>query len=340
MHRGPPGSGVRVMAFAGAGVSRTPIIAAVVLVIAAGTLAAQPNPFYSPGPAESSGERSARGTEPTGPGVFPALTRRLVEQQRVLNARLSGFLRRAEEAESGPFGVVSIVVVAFFYGVLHSFLPGHRKSVIVSYYISQSAPWRHGVFAGFLFAGLHAVSAVLIFIGIYLSTGASFGASLGSVTRTLQIVSSVLILAVGSVFVVAKVRTLIRARRDAARKRLNETFGMTRREQLRGHLPAVSQSKFFAIVLSTGMVPCPGSTMLLLFALSLGLVQTGLISIIAMSLGLGVALSAIAILTIVLKERIVRWTGNALGGVVVHAIELAGATFIVMFGIVTLTAVV
>ena len=48
----------------------------------------------------------------------------------------------------------------------------------------------------------------------------------------------------------------------------------------------------YLVILVTSIFPCPGATMILLFALSQGMLITGILGVTAMSLGMGIVISA------------------------------------------------
>ena len=297
------------------------------------------NPFLTRPDADGRRDASPsfeRLVTPTLPGNMGA---RLVEWQRDLNQRLTTFLRETSSTGMSPRALALILGVSFLYGALHAVLPGHRKTVIVSYFLYEPATIRSGIGAGFLFAGLHAVSAIGVVLIVYVVLESAGTATMQRVSLQLQIASSVLIMIVGVVFFGIKIRTTMRSRRDAAALRMGQAVGFDHRERLARHVPRMAPQRLTPILIATGMVPCPVTTLVLLFTLSFGILTTGLISAAAISMGLGVALSAIAALTIVLKERFVSLLQRRWGTVVQFVVEVSAAVLLVGFGLVTLLAV-
>jgi len=56
--------------------------------------------------------------------------------------------------------------------------------------------------------------------------------------------------------------------------------------------PGTDGRKLYAIAMLASLVPCPGATMVLLFALYLGLPLLGILGVLAMSLGMALVISA------------------------------------------------
>lgn len=310
-------------------------------------LSAQTNPFFSPPSGAQSGEVDAAEGGPTGRAqsfssgsqgrLFPAFSAWITRLQRSANERVTGYIQTLVEEEGRRGAVLPIFGAAFLYGLLHAFLPGHRKTVILSYYLSEDARLSHGLLAGLLFAVMHASSAVVIILGVsFLTQGAIAGTAIRA-GEQVQIVSSGLIMLLGAAFLAYKVRHAQLHRRRGIEARTTDGLGFnaSQREALPPRIPA---ERFFPLVVVSGMVPCPGTTLLLLFTLSLGLVEIGAIAVVAMSAGLAVALSSFAVATILFKQHVVGLLENRLGYGVHLVVELFGASFIFLFGLVTLLA--
>ena len=336
------------------------VLMVVFAVLAGGAvLQAQPNPFFGdpsqpqspqeqpsegrPGDAGRFGAPAAEGASGATLSGAPAWLLRL---QRELNTRLTAFIREMGATTGNPRAWVAVIGASFLYGLMHSFLPGHRKTVIVSYYLSEDAEVLHGVLAGVLFALMHALSAVAIIAGVYFLVDGALSQTVVLMGSRVQAVSSGLIMLVGLAFVLVKLTQLRDARRNAVAARVGRELNLGAAvEGADAELPGaqaerlrIPRERFFPLVLSTGIVPCPGTTLLLLFTLSLGLIRVGIVAIVSMSVGIAIALSAVAVLTIVFKRNIARRLDRRGGHMLHTAIELAGASFIFLFGFVTMFA--
>ncbi len=321
-------------------------VLAVILLLSsvAPALRAQANPFLTPPSGSQSGETESRRFGPTqsfnsgsAGRLFPAFSAWITRLQRDANERVTGYIQSLVEEEGRRGAVLPIFGVAFLYGLLHAFLPGHRKTVILSYYLSEDARLSHGLLAGFLFAVMHATSAVLIILGVSLLTQGALASTAIRAGEQVQIVSSGLIMLLGAAFLAFKIRHLRQHKRRNVEARISSGLGF---ESAKGSSlpPRIPAERFFPLVLVSGMVPCPGTTLLLLFTLSLGVVEIGAIAVLAMSAGLAVALSSFAVATILFKQHVVGLLENRLGYGVHLAVEFFGAGFIFVFGLVTMLA--
>ncbi len=95
----------------------------------------------------------------------------------------------------------------------------------------------------------------------------------------------------------------------------------------------------WAAIVAVGLRPCSGALIVLTFSLLNGLVLGGVLSVFAMALGTFITVAVLATLAVTAKNVALRVSGaSALSGRVQNIIEVAGALFIVLFGILLLTA--
>lgn len=91
-------------------------------------------------------------------------------------------------------------------------------------------------------------------------------------------------------------------------------------------------------IVAVGLRPCSGAIILLVFALSQGLLWAGVVAALVMGLGTAITVAAIATLAVSAKTFARRFTTNeaGYGGVVVRGLEVGAAVLILAFGILLL----
>lgn len=263
--------------------------------------------------------------------------------QRDLNRRLATTLRTVSQEGFHPGGWLGVLGFAFLFGILHAVLPGHRKSVLISYCIADRARVGHGIALGFLFALMHAISAALIVFVTVSLVEISLGSTIARISHTTQVVSSLLLLAIGAIFCVIAGREILHHRRAGGacchaelRPPDADTVEATAPDGAAGG----GTRRWIAVVLSTGIIPCPITTALLLFAVSVNAVAMGIAAVVALSAGLGVALAGLAVLTIFVKERVLALLEKRTGHLLHAGVELVGSFMIFLVGAVTLMVLV
>lgn len=94
-----------------------------------------------------------------------------------------------------------------------------------------------------------------------------------------------------------------------------------------------------AAVLSVGLRPCTGALIVLTFAFLNGLYFAGIVSVFAMAIGTGITVSFFASVAVGGKNLALRLSGTGQASAsVLWWIEIAGATFIFMIGLMLLSA--
>ncbi len=234
-------------------------LAALALILAILAMPATANPFSS---TEGTVLPSTRTPGAQGP---------LLDIQRTMRERSAEALRAFSDHPS-PGALIGLLLASLAYGMLHAAGPGHRKTVVFSLFLGKKARAWEPLAAGFLSAGVHAGAGIaLVFV-----LSAIYGAIVG-LSDTERI---------GGWMDAATFGVLILVSATLLGAKLLALFSG------KGHHHATRTGSVYGIIVASSMVPCPGATMLLLFALYAGLPVLGAIGVIAMSLGMGIVISA------------------------------------------------
>lgn len=95
----------------------------------------------------------------------------------------------------------------------------------------------------------------------------------------------------------------------------------------------------WSAVAAVGLRPCSGALIVLSFAFLNGLWVGGILSVFAMALGTAITVSALATLAVTAKNWAVAYAGDGRAGNRVHtSIEIAGAAFVFLLGLLLLSA--
>jgi nickel/cobalt exporter len=95
----------------------------------------------------------------------------------------------------------------------------------------------------------------------------------------------------------------------------------------------------WSAIVAVGLRPCTGAIFVLTFSFLNGLYLGGLLSVLAMSLGTAITVSALATLSVTAKDFALKFLDSGSGRVrLAHAIEIAGAIVVTLFGFTFLMA--
>ncbi len=191
-------------------------------------------------------------------------------------------------------------VSAFALGALHALEPGHGKTVVAAYLVGSHGRVRDAVALGGVVTFTHTFS--IIVLGVLTAVATTYLVP-ETVHEALEVVSGLLVLAVGIWMLDARIVRPHRAQRQAVEQAHrpaaddHEHGPHTHRHRHAG--PAGGQRLdlwgLVTLGISGGIVPCPGALALLLAAAAVGDVVAGVSLVIVFSLGLASVLVAIGI---------------------------------------------
>jgi len=249
---------------------------------------------------------------------FKALT----TLQRTLHKSISGFARRFKNSPSLK-DVILLFAGAFLYGIVHAAGPGHGKAFAASYFVSRSAALHKGVLLGALIACLHAGSAILLVLILKAAASSALLGHVENTTRVISLVSYALIALIGTSFLalysIKKLRKPKKQQRNAAD---NAALACTGKSLV-------------SVAFAAGIVPCPGTTLLLIFCLSMGMFSLGMLLAVTVAAGMAVTISLAGISAIISRQALLtaalltksirHFLSEALEGAGYIAIALLGA---------------
>ncbi|MBI2131265.1 MAG: hypothetical protein HYT99_00330 [Candidatus Tectomicrobia bacterium] len=251
--------------------------------------------------------------EPSLPGQA---TRAVVDAQREIVRRMAG-LMRARGGDAAPWGAALAGAAAFGLGVLHAMLPGHGKTVVISYFLARPARVLSGFGMGFRIAAVHAFSAVLlVLLGRALISRAAFPRQNFPL---LQAVSYGFIALVGLCLLIEAL--LPRRPHDPA----------DRGDAFHHATGRISQALPYLV----GFVPCPLTTLIMLFAAAQNRIVMGVGMSAAMAAGMTVTLGGLGMAVVLARSRAMAFleTYDRLYRRLAQGLEVAGAFGIIAFGV-------
>jgi ABC-type nickel/cobalt efflux system permease component RcnA len=277
----------------------------------------------------------------------------VLQQQQQLHRDLAKAVR---ELRSNPWTAGwTLIALSFFYGIVHAVGPGHGKAIITSYVLANRQTIRRGVFISFAAALVQALSAITLVLVMALIFRAA-GSQMQSAVTHLETISYAMVTLLGAYLLAGQIRKLLRNRGGSAMPvravslsaaAVHNAHNHVKHEHDadcgcgHAHMPdaadlqgALSWRRTLAIVLSVGIRPCTGAVLVLVFALTQGLLWAGIISAFVMALGTAITVSAMTVFATGLRDAAASLGGSK--GVWLerfyNAIAFAGAMAIFVFG--------
>ncbi|MBW2646879.1 MAG: hypothetical protein JRE23_12020 [Deltaproteobacteria bacterium] len=254
------------------------------------------------------------------PSCLSEIYSKISQWQHKLNKELSSLVREVKTSGS-PKTFLTLILISFFYGVIHSAGPGHGKTIAFSYFLSRKENVRKGILMGGMIAFLHALSAVLIVLIIYFILKQSYIGPFESISHKIKIVSYSLITLTGAVLLIKSILDFRNRNRQSGEKdSAPHTAGYR---------------SILSVALAVGIVPCPGAVIIMLFCMSLDMVGVGLVLSLFMALGMAVTISGAGVLSIAGKKGGLRLlTGNKRARLLFEkSLQVVGSLLVLFFGL-------
>jgi nickel/cobalt exporter len=201
--------------------------------------------------------------------------------------------------------IVAAMAAAVLFGAVHALMPGHGKTVLVSYHLGQPATLREGIANGAILALTHVGLALVLVLAGFAVISKAF--AYGGRTPQFETASGVLIALIGAFLVWRSLRS--------------------------DHHAHTKDGTTLAFV--TGMIPCPLTTFIMSYALARGMLAAGLAVTAAMTVGMIATIGGIALAATFARDRFMGLLDRTEGwrhrvGMV---LELGGSVMVLVFGL-------
>jgi nickel/cobalt transporter (NicO) family protein len=217
-----------------------------------------------------------------------------------------GMARGLGEVAGGDLrAIIAAMAAAVLFGAVHALMPGHGKTVLVSYHLGQPAKLREGIANGAILALTHVGLALVLVLAGFAVISRAFAS--GGRTQQFETASGVLIALIGAFL-----------------------LWRTLRSDHHTH-----SQEGWSLAFVTGMIPCPLTTFIMSYALARGMLAAGLAVTVAMTVGMIATIGGIALAAAFARDRFMgllnrteRWRHRV--GMV---LELGGSVMVLVFGL-------
>jgi ABC-type nickel/cobalt efflux system permease component RcnA len=246
---------------------------------------------------------SARFALGAGPGTPPSFTGASAPE------RSTGSFESLVERENLGVGVIFVsLLIAAFWGAAHALSPGHGKAMVAAYLVGSRGTPRHALLLGLTVTVTH--TAGVFALGL-VTLGLSELIVPEQLYPWLNLASALLVVCVGASVLRARLR-----RRHA--------------HHHHHHHGERSLRDLLAVGISGGLLPCPTALVVLLAAISLHRVGYGLVLIVAFSVGLAGAMTAVGLAAVSARRFLSK---KSFDGRIVGSLPAASAALILVLGL-------
>jgi len=213
--------------------------------------------------------------------------------------------------ETNPLTYLLLLLFAYIYGVIHALGPGHGKTLVASYFLSNDRSYTKAFFISLAIGVVHTFSAFLLTLIIYYVVNTLLAQFLDDTVYFTTKISALIIIAI-AIYLIYK-KYMLYKKISQASKQQEFNFSATPH-----HLSTCGcssckvdkNSTDIALIISAGIIPCPGTTTIFIFALSMGLYYAGFISALVMSLGMSSVIFVSALLSTLVRKKALHTNDN------------------------------
>lgn len=233
------------------------------------------------------------------------------KEKKTLDTFVLKIKRYLIEVEKGEdkFALFFLLLASFIYGVIHALGPGHGKALAFSYFSAQKSSYTQAFFISIATAFIHIVGAlVLVVISIFILQSVLNSFLDDSITYITQ-TSAVLIMFLSMYILYRKLKkkscvcsacNTTSAKAVFSTENKNMNFVKTSTSQIHFNNSRKKQDLFF--VLTAGLIPCPGTVVLFVYAFILKTYVSVILASIAISLGMGLVIFVSSFLGVSLNK--------------------------------------
>ncbi|HKE02992.1 MAG TPA: sulfite exporter TauE/SafE family protein, partial [Blastocatellia bacterium] len=188
------------------------------------------------------------------------------------------------------------LLIAFALGGMHAMAPGHGKTVVGAYLVGSRGTAKHAAFLGATVTIAHTIGVFALGL---ITLFASRYALPEKIYPVLSFVSGALVVAIGLSLFTKRLRALLGVAAHDHDHRLHDHHSHVAGGHT--HLPPgadgseITWRSLLALGVSGGIMPCPSALVVMLAAISMNRIGYGLVLIVAFSLGLAGALTAVGL---------------------------------------------
>lgn len=253
------------------------------------------SPFGVGGPSTETAAPSDTG--PAQPSLLRKVGGVVVAMQSRINRAINAQLMEIKAGDK-PWALWGGLLIGFLYGVFHALGPGHGKSVIVGYFLGREAHPLRGIAMASWISLSHVIGAIVIVAVVHFILTHSLVSPVDEVDG-LRVFSYGAILLIGLGMIWSAMRGGGRAHAHA------HAHGHDHHHDERcAHVPGARKEQGL-LGFAAGFIPCSGAILILVFALTNGIVLSGIAMTLAIAVGMAITLSVMGVGSILVRRQIV-----------------------------------
>ena len=205
--------------------------------------------------------------------------------------------------ESNPLAFIFLLFFAYIYGLVHALGPGHGKTLVASYFLSNERSYSKALFVSLAIGIVHTFSAFILTLVIYFFVNTFLATFLNDTVYYTTKISALIIISIALYLLYTKYKAYKQLKEASTQPTFNFSTAPHISSCACNSCKVEKNSTDMALIISAGIIPCPGTTTIFIFALSLGLYSVGFLSAFVMSLGMSTIIFFSALLSVAIRKK-------------------------------------
>ncbi|MBD3794175.1 MAG: hypothetical protein IE889_08510, partial [Campylobacterales bacterium] len=205
------------------------------------------------------------------------------------------------KANQSPSSYLWLLLFSLLYGMIHALGPGHGKSLVAAYFLGNNRSVSKAFSVSALIGVVHTFSAFILTFVIYYVLNTYMGRYFSDIEAVTTKVSALIIILIALYLLYKRISK--RPKAIPQTSKWSQVKPTPSHHQSCGCGACQTQSTDIGVILSAGIIPCPGTVTVFIFTLSLGVYMVGLMSAIFMSIGMSFIIFIAAYLSLKVREK-------------------------------------
>lgn len=204
--------------------------------------------------------------------------------------------------EKNPLTYISLLLFAYLYGFIHALGPGHGKTLVASYFLSNERSFTKALSVSLAIGVVHTFSAFLLTLIIYFGVSTFLSQFMQDSVYLTTKISALIIISIALYLIYKKYKAYKLNTQQNTQK-----FSFSTQPHVEScacsSCKVDNNSTDAALIISAGIIPCPGTTTIFIFAISLGLYYAGFLAALVMSLGMSSVIYISALISVSVRKK-------------------------------------
>ena len=248
--------------------------------------------------------------------TFQQIKNEIQHIQSEVQREIPKYMKATKKAEN-PWPTMVALLFAFVYGVLHTLGPGHGKTVISTYFLTKESSYIKGIAMSCYFSVAHVIGAIVL-VGVADISLKTLMFSPDEQIFWVKVISYSGILVVGLLMLF---------------NGMKHFFSKNHHHHGCAHCAHHEKKGGKFLFISAGLLPCTGSLLILLYAMSQNMLWLGVAMVVFVAIGMAITMICIGFASIFAQNFYSkRWvSGKGSSHAIKVSIEILGALVLVAF---------